>query len=115
VTGPHASRRVPMRWFLAAGLGVALLLAFLVSPHASSAPDGLQKVAADHGLDAGQRQQALAGGPLAGYSVSGVHDVALARGLAGIAGVAVTGGIGWALFAVLKRRAARLPLTQGGH
>ena len=38
------------RWFVPAGLAVALLLAGLVSIYASSSPDGLTKGSEDHGF-----------------------------------------------------------------
>jgi cobalt/nickel transport system permease protein len=92
-------RRASIGGFVCAGLLVALLLAFLVSPHASSSPDGLEKVGADKGLDSDVRTHAMASGPLADYSVNGIHDTGLSTGLAGIIGVTVTFG---AAFAVSK-------------
>ena len=58
--------------FLAAGLVVVLALAFLVSPQASSQPDGLNRVAIDEGFDDTEEVHALDGLPTAGYSVRGV-------------------------------------------
>ena len=80
-----------------------LLLAFFVSPFASSAPDGLEKVAADKGLDTGEQAHALADGPLADYAVKGVDNEKLSTGLAGVIGVAVTFAVGLGLFVVLKK------------
>jgi hypothetical protein len=42
-------RPVKVSLVIGAGLAVALLLAFLVSPEASGEPDGLNKVAIDQG------------------------------------------------------------------
>jgi hypothetical protein len=97
------------RAFLAAGLLVALLLAGLISYHASGSPDGLEKVAAEQGMDAQARDRALrdhalAGSPFADYATKGVEDGRLAGGLAGVAGVLVTLGAGGALFFALGRR-----------
>jgi hypothetical protein len=92
---------------VAAGLFVALLLAVFVSPFASSSPDGLEKVAAEKSLDRGEREHALADGPLADYSVRGVHDERLGSGLAGVVGVAVTFAVVGGLFLVLRRTSGR--------
>jgi hypothetical protein len=85
--------------FVGAGLVVALLLAFGVSRYASSQPDGLEKVAADHALDEGEQTHALADGPLADYSTAGVDDEGLSTGVAGAVGVVLTfalaGGLVW--------------------
>ena len=95
-------RNVTIGAVVAAGLVVALLLAFFVSPHASSKPDGLEKVAADNGLDAGATAHAAGAGPLADYSVKGVDDHTISTGVAGVIGVAVTFAIGAGLFLVLR-------------
>jgi cobalt/nickel transport system permease protein len=94
-------RNVTIGAFVVGGLVVALLLAFFVSPHASSKPDGLEKVAADKSLDAGARPHALGDGPLADYSVKGIDDASTSTGVAGIIGVAVTFAVGLGLFLVL--------------
>jgi cobalt/nickel transport system permease protein len=94
-------RNVPIGALVAGGLVMALLLAFLVSPHASSKPDGLEKVAADQSLDSGEKTHSLGDGPLAGYSVKGVDDTPTSTSLAGIIGVIVTFATGLGLFLVL--------------
>ena len=94
--------RSNLRLFLLSGLLVALGLAMLVSGFASSAPDGLNKVAEDHGIAASARQHLFENGPLAGYAVKGVHNDRLSTGIAGLIGVLVTFGIGLALFALLR-------------
>ena len=96
--------------FVAVGLLVALGLAFFVSPHASSKPDGLNKVATDHGFDSGIKASPVQGSPLAGYGVDGVHDTKLSKGLSGVIGVALTFAIGYGVLTVVRlsrrRRAA---------
>lgn len=101
------SRRASTAWFVVAGLAIALVLAFVVSPHANANPDGLSKVAIDQHLDTGERAHALADGPLSGYAVHGVHHAALSKGLAGVVGVMVTFGLALALSAGLRRRTRR--------
>ena len=95
-------RRITIGALVGGGLAVALVLAFFVSPHASSQPDGLEKVAADKGLDAGATAHALGDAPLADYSVKGVDDQTISTGLAGVIGVAVTFVLGLGLFLVLR-------------
>lgn len=80
--------------FLAVGLAVALALAFFVAPHASSEPDGLERVAADEGVADDAAAHALDDGPTSGLST----------GVAGVVGVVVTFGLGAGLFVVVRRR-----------
>jgi hypothetical protein len=91
-----------LRIFLFGGLLVAIGLALLVSGFASSSPDGLNKVAEDHGFAANARQHLFENGPLAGYAVKGVSNDRLSTGISGLIGVLVTFGIGLALFAVVR-------------
>ena len=88
---------------VAAGLVVAVALATFVSPFASAAPDGLEKVAADKALDTEVEDHALADGPLADYGVEGVDNQRVGTGLAGLIGVAVTFAVGFGLFAAIRR------------
>ena len=78
-----------LRIFLLGGLLVAVGLAMLVSGFASSAPDGLNKVAEDHGIAAGARAHLFENGPLAGYAVKGVGDDRLSTAISGLIGVLV--------------------------
>jgi hypothetical protein len=91
-----------LRLFVAGGLLVAIGLAMLVSGLASSSPDGLNKVAEDHGLAANASQHLFENGPLAGYAVKGVNGDRLSTGISGLIGVLVTFGVGLALFALLR-------------
>lgn len=88
------------------GLATALVLAGVVSYYASASPDGLEKVAADKGIDAHVEEHASANSPVADYSVKGVGDARLSGGLAGIIGVGVTVVVGTGIFWVVRRRRA---------
>jgi cobalt/nickel transport protein len=91
-----------LRLFLIGGLLVAMGLALVVSGFASSAPDGLERVAEDKGFLETAQDHLFADGPLADYAVRGVGNERLSTGLAGLIGVLVTFGIGLALFALLR-------------
>lgn len=96
--------KIGLRPVLVGGGLVAVLLAGVVSFYASSAPDGLEKVAADKGLSAQEKPHAAENGPLAGYTVKGVGDQRLSGGLAGVAGVALTVAAGGGVFYAVRRR-----------
>ncbi len=73
--------------FIIAGLGISLLLAFFVSPLASSFPDGLEKVLeklAPGGRIEQTEHRPVA--PLPDYGFPGVGGERLSTGLAGIIG-----------------------------
>jgi hypothetical protein len=91
---------------LAAGIVIALVLAGLVSYYASSKPDGLNKVAADHRMNRKERTSPADGSPVSGYGVKGVKDGRLSDGLAGVIGVGVTLAIGGGVFWTVRRRRA---------
>ncbi len=95
------------RRIFAALLVAALLLAGGASYYASSHPDGLEHVAAKTGfLDTADEDGPGIDSPFADYGIEGVDDERLSGGLAGVAGVALTLGIGGALFLLLRRRGA---------
>ena len=92
-----------MRAFTAFALAVAIGLAVAVSPYASSSPDGLEKVATDHGfVEAGERREA----PVPDYAFPGVEDARVATGLAGFAGTLLVFGAGYGLAALRRRPSA---------
>ncbi|MFI7354822.1 energy-coupling factor ABC transporter permease [Streptomyces avidinii] len=97
--GAGSTRKV---W--ATGLVTALVLAGFVSFYASAAPDGLEKVAADKGIDEKVEEHAAADSPLADYGVKDVDDARLSGGLAGVIGVGVTVVAGTGIFWAVRRR-----------
>lgn len=106
------ARRSSIVLFVLLGLGVAAFFAFFVSPLASSEPDGLERVAIDHGLAANAADSATAGSPLADYSVAGVQSSWLSTGLSGVIGVGLCFLIGAGLVLLIRvvrsRRASPL-------
>ncbi|MFD4879846.1 energy-coupling factor ABC transporter permease [Streptomyces sp. NPDC058420] len=86
------------------GLLASLVLAGFVSFYASSNPDGLEKVAADQGIDRQTKEHASADSPLADYGVRDVEDARLSGGLAGVIGVGVTVVAGTGVFWAVRRR-----------
>lgn len=100
---PSRRARLGFGAFVAAGLAVALVLAFFVSPSASGDPDGLAKVAGDTGLAATETDHALDDAPTAGYEVRGVDDDRMSTGLAGVIGVAVTFALAGGVMLVVRR------------
>ncbi|WP_030193794.1 energy-coupling factor ABC transporter permease [Streptomyces sp. NRRL S-87] len=96
----------------ATGLVTALALAGFVSFYASASPDGLEKVAADKGIDSKVEPHAAADSPLADYGVKDVANARLSGGLAGVIGVGATVVVGSGVFwAVRRRRAEPAPTT----
>ncbi|MFI8435180.1 energy-coupling factor ABC transporter permease [Streptomyces sp. NPDC079020] len=101
---PTATRST--RGIRAAGLVTALLLAGFVSYYASASPDGLEKVAADKGIDKKAEEHAAADSPLADYGVRNVTDARISGGLAGVIGVSATIVVGSGVFRAVRRRRA---------
>jgi cobalt/nickel transport system permease protein len=99
---PVAARSPRKLWLT--GLGTALLLAGVVSFYASASPDGLEKVAADQGIDETVKDHAAADSPLADYGVKDVSDARLSGGLAGVIGVGTTAVVGSGVFWAVRRR-----------
>ncbi|MEU0276514.1 energy-coupling factor ABC transporter permease [Streptomyces sp. NPDC006307] len=96
---PRSTKKV---W--ATGLVTALALAGVVSFYASASPDGLEKVAADQGIDQKVEDHAAKDSPLADYGVSGVTNARLSGGLAGTIGVGATVAVGTGVFWAVRRR-----------
>ncbi|MGW3287476.1 energy-coupling factor ABC transporter permease [Streptomyces sp. NPDC001002] len=96
--------RTSRRTLWITGLVTSLVLAGFVSFYASANPDGLEKVAADKGIDKKAEEHASADSPLADYGVKDVENARLSGGLAGVLGVGVTIVAGSAVFWAVRRR-----------
>jgi hypothetical protein len=92
------------RLFVVLALAVAVGLATGVSPYASPAPDGLERVAGDKGFldEAGPHADA----PIPGYAFPGVENERVATGLAGFAGSLGVFALGYGLALLVRRRGA---------
>ncbi|MET9952118.1 energy-coupling factor ABC transporter permease [Streptomyces sp. NPDC006339] len=99
---PTAARSPKKLWI--GGVVTALVLAGFVSFYASASPDGLEKVAADKGIDAKVEPHAAADSPLADYGVKDVDNARLSGGLAGVIGVGATLAVGTGAFWAVRRR-----------
>ena len=84
------SRRISYVAFLVIGLIATVVLVILLAPNANPNPDGLEKVAADKGIDSEVMDHALADGPFADYGVSGVDNTWVSTWIAGLLGIAAT-------------------------
>ncbi|MFE6333720.1 energy-coupling factor ABC transporter permease [Streptomyces sp. NPDC057806] len=105
-TPAPVAARASRRTLWISGLATSLVLAGVVSFYASADPDGLEKVAADNGIDRKAEEHAYADSPLADYGVQDVDDARLSGGLAGVIGVGVTVVAGSAVFWAVRRRRA---------
>ncbi|MGB9859883.1 MAG: PDGLE domain-containing protein [Moorellaceae bacterium] len=74
-------------------LFIALLVAVLLAPMASSSPDGLERVAEDHGFLHLAEGKGLITGLMPDYLFPGIENEAVATALAGFAGTLVTFGV----------------------
>ena len=92
-------------WWLA-GLLLALVVA-LLSPLASSHPDGLERVAEDQGFLTQAQDAPYQVVP--DYAFPGIENEALATIVAGVAGTMLLFGLGYGLAWVLRRRARQAP------
>lgn len=98
-------RPVPLKWVAAGIAVVALLLAGVVSHYASREPDGLSRVAQDHGFSQTEKRHE-ADAPLAGYTAEDLDDPRLSGGLAGVIGVVLVLTLAGGLAFAVRRRAA---------
>ena len=102
------SRRPSTRALVVTGIVASLLIAGVLSWFAARSPDGLQRVAQDHGFS--QKQSpAASDNPLAGYGRQGGGPLSSAA--AGVIGVAVTGLVMGGLVLVLRRHSGRTKPT----
>lgn len=88
---------------LVVGMVLSIVLAGGASFYASSAPDGLERVAEDTGIDATAQESAVGDSPFADYQAGG-GEGRFSVGLAGLVGVGVTAAVAFGMFAWLRPR-----------
>jgi hypothetical protein len=93
-------------WAMAAVVVAIAVGLAAASPWASSAPDGLERVAGDNGFGERAQQHAAPAADYADYAAPGIDNDRLATGLAGFVGTLVVFGAGYGVALVLRRRAA---------
>ena len=90
--------------FYLIGLAISLVIAGVLSFYASSAPDGLEKVAIDLGFIDSAKNSATADSALADYGVAGVENERLSVGVAGVIGVIATGLVMMLIIRMIGRK-----------
>ncbi|MGH3385368.1 MAG: PDGLE domain-containing protein [Nocardioidaceae bacterium] len=91
------------RFFVAFALA-AVLLAGVASYFAAGSPDGLNRVAEDHGLSSAEKEHPADGSPFADYGTKGVDNGALSGAVAGVLGVGIVLVVAGGLAFVVRRR-----------
>jgi PDGLE domain len=98
-------KQIRMRLVIGFSLAVALGLAVLASPYASSSPDGLEKVAETNEFLADGRLHSLQeSSPVPDYAFPGIDDPRLATALAGLFGTLLVAVAGTAVLLLARRR-----------
>jgi cobalt/nickel transport protein len=86
------------------GLIIAVIVAFFLSPLASTLPDGLEKVAHDYGFIATGENGLMLKSPIPDYAFPRIKNEKLAVSISGFLGAVIIFGIGCTLGFLLKRR-----------
>jgi cobalt/nickel transport system permease protein len=88
-----------------AGLALALMLAAFIRPFASSAPDGLEKVAKSKGfLEQAEGKDVWKKSPVPDYALPGGKSEGIATGLGGVLGTVLVFGLGLGVIKLVGAR-----------
>lgn len=79
----------------------AVLLALIISPFASSRPDGLERVAEDKGFIEKANARPAVRSPIRDYLMPGIKNEKVATAIAGVLGTLLVFGAAYGLAAVL--------------
>ncbi len=82
----------------------ALLIAALLSPFASSKPDGLDRAAGDLGFQVKANENGLLEAVFPDYKISGMQNEFFATSLAGVLGVLLTFTAAYVLGKIVSKR-----------
>jgi cobalt/nickel transport protein len=104
----NRSSRMRYKTFFLSSLGIAVVMAAVLSPFASPQPDGLNRVAEDLGFTDREQPEPLAqklpsAKAFDGYALRGVPE-SVATPLAGVVGVATAFGLAWGSGKLFVRR-----------
>jgi cobalt/nickel transport protein len=91
-----------MRTIVIIGLLIAFVLAIVLSPFASSSPDGLEKVGEDEGFL--EKAHSFLTGLIPDYLFPGVSNEKIATAIAGGLGVVIVFGLTYGLALIIKKR-----------
>ena len=91
------SKKQIISWLL-----FSLILAFFISPLASSFPDGLERVAEDKGFLEKGEEKSVFTSPIPDYAWPGIDNEGLATSLAGIFGTFLVFGLGYGIGSIIK-------------
>ena len=86
------------------GLIIAVVIAFFLSPLASSWPDGLERVAHDYGFIARSEQGSVLKAPIPDYVFPGLKNGKMATSISGLLGTVIIFVVGCTLAFFLKKR-----------
>jgi cobalt/nickel transport protein len=91
--------------FILAGTVISLLLAGFVSPFASKAPDGLERISEEKGFaEKGAGGSAWHFALMPDYKVGGVRSEAISTALAGLAGTLLVFGVAFGAAKLISRK-----------
>ncbi len=90
--------------FIIAALFICLVIAFILSPFASSGPDGLEKAAEKLGFLHLGELSVWAHSLMPDYSIPLLGERPLSGMIAGLLGTLLLFGLGWGVGMVLRRR-----------
>jgi len=102
---PASATPLPFRTLVGVGLVAALGVALLLSPLASSWPDGLERVAENLGF--GEQAGALAPAPMPDYELPGIGLPWLSTAVAGGLGTLICLAVAWGVTRLLARGVRR--------
>lgn len=92
------------KWFILIALLVSLFIGFIVSPFASTLPDGMEKVAIEKGfMEKGEGWQAWNNAPFPDYETIGLGG-GITTGLAGLVGTLSVFVTAYAVANIIKLR-----------
>jgi cobalt/nickel transport protein len=89
--------------FVFIGVAISIFIASVVSFYADSNPDGLERVAEDHGFAENASESLNSEIFASDYLITSVSDERLSGAMAGLLGIVVTALVGFGLFALIAR------------